>query len=267
MVGFDPSAFVLAGDQFCDPSLTPRSLRIYAGSSGYDGQFFYRFSRSPFTFGTTEYGITIDLPAYRQQRIVYPLAAWVLSLGRTNLVPAALLLANYAALCLLGWLAGCYVRALGRHALWALVVPLYPGFLLTLSRDLAEIVEVAFLLGGFLALRQGRSIIAGLSLTLAALTKETAMLAVVAVVAVELVQRPRRPAARGWTWAWLILPIVVFLAWQGVLLWRWGAFPLAQGFGNLGLPFAGLAGFVPRVKSIGGFVGPIWAPWSLVFSS
>ena len=40
-------------------------------SPGYDGQFFYRLALRPWTQTRTEFGITFDEPAYRQQRLVY----------------------------------------------------------------------------------------------------------------------------------------------------------------------------------------------------
>src|SRR5437870_36042 len=74
----DPSAFVTAGDRFCDPQQVPFNLRVLPTSDGYDGQFYYRLALDPFTRTRTAFGIQLDLPAYRQQRIIYPLLVWVL---------------------------------------------------------------------------------------------------------------------------------------------------------------------------------------------
>ena len=52
-----------------------RGLRGY--SDGYDGQFVYRLALDPFTHAVTAHGITLDNPAYRQQRIATALLAHV----------------------------------------------------------------------------------------------------------------------------------------------------------------------------------------------
>src|SRR3989344_7825556 len=62
-------------------------------SSGYDGQFYYLLARRPFDFETISR--TIDFPAWRYQRIVYPVTVWFLSLfGQATLVALFLPLVN-----------------------------------------------------------------------------------------------------------------------------------------------------------------------------
>ena len=65
---FDPLRFALIGSQY-DPG-------VANGTPGYDGQFAYQIARDPAN-GWTK----IDVPAYRYQRIVYPIAARVLARG------------------------------------------------------------------------------------------------------------------------------------------------------------------------------------------
>ena len=83
---------------------------------------------------------------------------------------------NLGALCLIGWFGGVYAQAMKRHALWGLVFSLYPGFILSLARDLTEILEIAMLMGGLLLIRKGRQVFAIIFLTLAVFAKETALL-------------------------------------------------------------------------------------------
>ncbi len=71
--GGDPSFFVTAGAFFVDRQSAPASLSILNGSHGYDGQFYYRLALDPFPAQRTNFGITLDVPAYRQQRILYPI--------------------------------------------------------------------------------------------------------------------------------------------------------------------------------------------------
>ena len=65
-------------------SLVPKNLTVTRGNVGHDGQFYYRFALNPFTSKITEYGVTLDAPAYRQQRILYPAVTWALALGNAN---------------------------------------------------------------------------------------------------------------------------------------------------------------------------------------
>jgi hypothetical protein len=187
-----PSAFVMAGDGSCDPKRVPPSLTVEPHSLGYDGQFYYRLALDPFLTQPTDHGVQLPNPPYRQQRLLYPLVVWLLSLGRPSLVPAALILVNFLALCLLGWAGGAYSQSLGRHALWGVTFALYPGFLLSLSRDLTEVLEVSLLLSGLLLLRRERHFLAALLLALAVLAREMALVVVAAGLALWL--RPRGPA-------------------------------------------------------------------------
>src|SRR5262249_9235466 len=85
--GFNASSFVTAGATFCNPALAPNSLVISKNSGGYDGQFYYRLALDPFTSKRTDFGVTLDIPSYRHQRILYPFMAWALSAGNTKTSP------------------------------------------------------------------------------------------------------------------------------------------------------------------------------------
>lgn len=256
----NPSGFVDAADHFSHPGLTPPNLIIARHTDGYDGQFYYRIALNPFTRQQTAYGIMIDTPAYRQQRILYPLLAWALSLGQWQWIPGVLILINWLGLCAIGWLAGTYTQALGRHALWGALWAFYPGFLITLGMDLTEILEVCFLLAALLALQRHRPGTLTLFLTLAMLTKETVLLVIVAVLIAWVVSmRPKKvlvnfsgnsevPALPFWCWA---IPMGIYLVWQALLYASWGQSTFA-GQSNLGLPFTGIAGYLQQTIALAG---------------
>ena len=71
------------------------ALHELHGTGGYDGQFFYYIARDPLHAAPF-----LSHPAYRYQRIVYPLLVAVLSLGQENLIPYMLLLVNFIAIVL-----------------------------------------------------------------------------------------------------------------------------------------------------------------------
>ena len=243
-VGGDASTFVTAGDRLADPARTPPGLSVRAGSNGYDGQFFYRLALDPWPSDPTGRGITLDNPPYRQQRLLYPLLAGALALGQPLALPWTLIGVNLTALLALAWLAGALAQRLGRHALEGLLLALYPGFLFSLARDLPEPLEAAWLLGAALAWRSGRCWLAGGLLTLAVLTRETALLAAGCWLLAALLgtsgplrDRLRRSGP-------LLLPLAAGLLWQAALLWRWGRLPLRTGLLGLAPPLAGPLAFL-----------------------
>src|SRR5215475_3298051 len=196
--GFNAAAFVTAGETFCDPAAIPPNLPLFH-NAGYDGQFYYRLALDPFTSKRTDFGITLDNPPYRHQRILYPLMAWAMSAGRADLAPWAMLFINFSALCLLGWMGGVFAQTFKQHALWGVFLALYPASLLTLSRDLVDLLEVALLVGSLLLLRLGRPVWAAVLLTLAVLTKETALIVAGAAMLIYVFEwRNGQEARRRW---------------------------------------------------------------------
>lgn len=115
---FDWSSFVVAGDTFCNPAQVPASLTVLPQSDGYDGQFYYRLALNPVTSTPTASGVTLDAPAYRHQRILYSTLAFVLSLGRTDLVPMMMVVINCISLCVLAALGAIYAQRFGQSAWW-----------------------------------------------------------------------------------------------------------------------------------------------------
>lgn len=240
---FDASWFVTAGDKYCDAARVPPGLTVRPNSDGFDGQFYYRLALDPLTSRPTDHGITLDVPALRHQRILYPLLAKLVSLGSERWLPWAMIAVNLSALCLLGWLGGLHARLLERHALWGVFLPLYPGSLLTLTRDLVELTEVALLAASLLLVRRGRHVAAALLLALAVLAKETAVL-VAAGAALVYAADLLTGRARRVRWHYFAAPLAVFVLWQAALFYHWGEVPVFAGRVNLAAPLKGFAGFL-----------------------
>src|SRR5581483_2374315 len=106
-----------------------------------DSQFYYRLALAPLDGRDPLYGVTMDDPAYRTQRIAYPLLAWAASFGHPRLVPFAI-------------------------ALW-------PGFLVTLTHDTTEIVFAAFMLAALDQYFAGRLWLFAILGAVATLVRET----------------------------------------------------------------------------------------------
>jgi hypothetical protein len=186
------------------------------GNHGYDGQYYYRIAVAP--LGATR---GLDDAAYRYQRIGYPMLARALSLGRSALVPAMLVLINVAAVALGSLVCAQLLRAHVFPPAYALLWALYAGQAAAFLRDLAEPLAMLLVACALCAVRADRVCLAGVLLALAALTKETALLFAVAL-AVHYLLRGRGRAFATLT----VLAAAPYCAWQAVL---------ARAFGHTGL--------------------------------
>jgi len=241
--GGDVSLFVIAGGVNVDAAKVPAGLTVIPNIGGYDGIWFYRLAINPFTSVQATHGIRIDNPPYRQQRVMYPLIVWLLSFGQVTWIPWLLVIVNIIAAAVMAGFAGAFAKRFGLNALWGVIVPLYPGFVLTFSRDLAEIVTAAFAMGAIWAIASRRNIAAALLLTAAVLTREPTLLLAFALAAAWLIERvlhrERRIGAITFS-----LPIAVYTVWQFFLAIRWGVSPLRAGAPARALPFVEFARFL-----------------------
>ena len=218
--GLDPLALAQIGDGFVNGQ--PISTL-----TGYDGQYSYWLAIDP-TPGAA--GTHFDVPAYRYQRILYPLLARWLALGQAGLVPWTLILVNLLAqlggvLAVEAWLAGH-----GFSRWYALTYGLWVGLVAAVRLDLAEPLSYALIAAGLLAQYRGRPWLAALCLALATLAKETALVFWVAQIVWVLLARQRR--------ALLVFGLaeLPFAIWQAIL-WRWfGVIGLTSG-GWMATPF------------------------------
>lgn len=165
----DPMAFVLTGTRFTtgDPQ----------GTEGYDGQFAYQIARAPLE--ATPY---IDVPAYRYQRILYPLLARLFALGQPSLIPWSLILVNLLAIALGTWATEQLLRELRVNRWHAVTYGLYGGQLLALRTDLNEPLAQALVQCAMLAWAKDRQGLTILAFSLAALSKETSLIFLVAYI-------------------------------------------------------------------------------------
>ncbi|MBN1979186.1 MAG: hypothetical protein JW918_17455 [Anaerolineae bacterium] len=241
--GGDPMMFVLVGTQHSqgDP----------AGSPGYDGQFAYFIARDP-AGGCPQ--PLCDAPSYRYQRILYPLLAWALALGQPEAVPWTLIVVNVVAL-----VGGTYFteRLLDAHRVsrwYALAYGLYGGLVAGLRLDLTEPLAYGLVQAGLWLWMerdarckmqeaggkgQGACKRLGFEIwdlrfalfALAALTKETTLVAVVGLLLYLALER------RWWEAFKLgLIAGLPFAIWQGVL-WIWLKSPGIGAGGDMATPF------------------------------
>jgi hypothetical protein len=238
----NPSSFAEISAEFVDVSALPAEYMVMPG--GADGQFYLRLAFNPFTPQPNEHGIRLDNPPYRQQRLLYPLLGWLLALGRPGLFPAMLIAINYAGLCILAWIGGKFAQILGRSPAWSLFIPLYPGFVVALARDLTEILATCLIAAGLLALHNKRQVLATGLLCGAALSRETTVVLLVCLLATSVPTVARRVRVPHLPVYVAGIPLLAFVGWQ-VFLWiRWGALPVLATNNNVAPPLAGLLIFV-----------------------
>jgi hypothetical protein len=234
------SLFIMAGHTYTHRAQLPASVPLVP-SAGYDGQFFYRLALDPFNWNKTAFGITMD-QSYRYTRIGYPILAWLVSLGQHQLVPLALVAINLVCVAAMAYLGGMFARDSGRHALWGLAFAAYFGLVISVGRDTAEPLAEACLLGGLLAYRRSRPVLATALFAVGAITRETILLAPAAIAVTRLVamaRRQTRPGRSDLTWlvpacAYGIVELAVHVAVKG-------EFPLlANSSRNLTAPFTAM---------------------------
>jgi hypothetical protein len=261
LAGWDPIGLADVGTRYSQGSTR--------GTEGYDGQFALAIALDPTPATVATH---LDVPAYRYQRIVYPLMARALGLGSPAAIPWALLFINLIAQGLGTWFLAKIFQESGERPGYAVVYALWVGLVASAGLDLNEPVAFALIAAGWLALRRGRLGWAALWLTVSLFTKETGLLFWIA----------------GFAGAWLatggrkrrLIPwIVAACAYAGWQAWLWTAFgsPGLVSGGAMAtsfewIPFMGLL----RVGAVSGAVlalylvifGPtivlpaIWGLWS-----
>jgi hypothetical protein len=223
----DPLTFAQIGDGFVDGA--PQ------GRPGYDGQFSFWLALDPRPSAAATH---FDVPAYRYQRILYPLVARLVALGQPALIPWALVLVNLLAQAAGTWLVESWLLAHGVNRWYAVSYGLWAGLVAAVRLDLAEPLCFALVAASFVAQLRGRYRIGAALLGLALFAKETALVFLAAQLLWAVVSRRRNLAIA------LVLAAVPFAVFQLWLLRWFGALGLASGGADATafewLPFMGL---------------------------
>jgi hypothetical protein len=191
------------------------------GSEGYDGQFAYYIALNP---KPDEVSNQLDVPAYRYQRILYPLLARLLTFGHLDWIPWSLIFINVGSL-LIGTAILCkYMNSLQTPVRYALIFGLWAGLVLGVGADLYEPLAYALIVAAMYAHYRKRQGICSLFLTASMLTKETVIPFWAALVLANFLQKKSLKEILI-----SILPGIVYAFWQVWLYSRFGTFGLASG--------------------------------------
>jgi hypothetical protein len=264
--GFDPSAFIVAGDRYVDAAKLPSPIYVRPHSEGYDGQFYYRFALAPFDLRQPLFGIELDAPAWRMQRIVYPVLAWLVSFGRPQLVPFALVALNLIGVACVGLFAVRLAQRLALPPLVPFAIGLWPGFMVTLTHDTTEIMSAALILAALDRYFAGRLVAFAIVGALATLTRETGVLVLGGLLIHEVFRRNVRAAAA------CLGGMVPFVVWRQLQPLFWGTSTASVAINTMTWPLLGIvtAWFNTAfgdVVPIGGLKGVVLRGYSLVSSA
>jgi hypothetical protein len=241
--GWDPVALAELGSRYeeGDPS----------GTEGYDGQFTYYLALDP-NPSTVEK--KLDVPAYRYQRILYPILARVIAVGDRSIIPWALLVINVVAHTIGTW---ALMQFLDEHDLWpgyALIYGLWVGLVVGIGLDLSGPMAYALVVTGWLLYHRERFFLGASLIVLALFTKETSLLFWLPLLLSDILNKKRRRAI-----SYLIAGGILFTGWQ---FWLWREFG-SPGLGSGGamatsfewIPFMGLWRIGPiSMKTLGIYI-------------
>ena len=227
--GGDPLVFVRLGAGFVE------GVPVDETNLGYDGQFFYYIALDPTPDQAAQH---LDIPAYRYQRIFYPLLVRVLAFGQPAVIPWMLVFVNWGVHVLGTGLLGKWLVQQGMSRWYALTYGLWFGLIAAARLDLAEPLCYALIIAAWWAYAQGRYGWVTVFLGFALFTKETAVFFLAACLLAALFER---------RWVWLgfnLVPLSLFALFQGWLYLTFGSFGLGSG-GYQGtafemIPFMGL---------------------------
>lgn len=239
---FNPTYFVTAGNYYVNKQEMSDSFVVQRQSQGYDGQFYYRLALDPFSNIQTANGVTLDIPAFRQQRIFYPFLAWVFSLGNFSIVPQILIFINLICITLTGYFGAKISQSNKLPAIFGFTFAFYAGFLFTFSRDLTEILETALLLGGVFGLIHKKMLTGAVCFSLAVLTKESALIVPSGYLIFYFINKIK--SVKPMHWVIFTLPYFTFLIFHTWIFIQWHTLSIEKTLFNFDFPFMGIIYFI-----------------------
>lgn len=210
---------------------------------GYDGRFYFRVALDPFTGEKEAFGIVLDDPLLRHQRILLPFFTWLIAQGDPAITSAVMMAINLLAVAGCALASGLLLSSLGISAWYGLLFALYPGFAISVGRFLTEPLALFMILLSLLMLAHKKHLTASVLLSLAVLSRETATLVVAAGFFTWLIQKTRKkgteddfsPHVSFW-----LYPTLTFFLWQLWLYFNWSSVLFDNATSsNLGPPLVG----------------------------
>ncbi|MFV1859712.1 MAG: hypothetical protein ACC647_10240 [Anaerolineales bacterium] len=204
------------------------SQGIEDGSPGYDGQFSYYIASSLDPINVEP---KLDVPAYRYQRILYPLSARVVSIGVEAWLPWSFVIVGLLAHWGGTWAVARFLLDQALNPWYALSYGLWVGLVAPIGLGLGEPLAYGLAAGGWLLRARGRVVWSALLFGLALFAKETTIIFLAAAILAELTGQRRGRALVAY-----LASLAVFIGWQA---WLWSTFgsPGLGSGGDMATPF------------------------------
>ena len=158
------------GQRFSNPALLLPG-QVPQKGVGYDGQFVFYIAQDPF-LRNPAIAPSLD-NSLRFRRILLPLVAWVLSLGKPSFLPLVLVITNALAATGVVGLAALAASRAGRSPLPALSLALFPGLWIPALLDLTEPLHLLLLEAGVMTGSAALLLLSGLAKETAAVAMAT----------------------------------------------------------------------------------------------
>lgn len=210
--GEDSEITVLAEEQLGRQVVTREGI-------GHDGRFFFVLANDPW-LTNPEAAALMDRPAYRAQRILYPMVAGGAGFLQTGAVVWGLLIVNLVAMGVGTWGVSTLASDMGGSPWWGLAFVLNVGLISEMNVDAAGVLAAAAAFWALVMLRRAQRF-AGLALLTAAALSREVMLIAAAGSALWLWRRDERRTA--------VLAVAIPTAFVAV----WGLFVRAR-LGSVG---------------------------------
>lgn len=189
------------------PLVASEHVYVFANSTGYDGQCYHYIAHDPFLRSNLK--SYIDDPRERYRRILVPLAAYTLALGRQEWIDPAYELVMLLAIGL-GVYWSCRLAEQAKLApQWGLAFLLVPAIPIAIDRMVTDAALAALTVAFLVYQKSPRKLFAVLAFAI--LTRETGVLLIAAVVAWQLWRREIRMAALfllsgvpAFAWHWYV---------------------------------------------------------------
>ena len=211
--GGDPRGLLFLGERFHHPPALSDIPRV--GRFGYDGQFYAALAIDPF-LRSPETVKALDAPAYRATRILVPMLAWLVSLGRPGVAVVA-----YQGLCwVLSILAiatvAAWLRRESGSPWWALVLAANAGLVTAMFRTTLDGAAACFVVATLWLARTERHREGMATGAAGTLCREISCIVPLALALNELAARRYRRAL-----GYAVVPLVPALAWQAYMRAVW----------------------------------------------
>ena len=233
--GHESRDLVIIGLKYLASSDASPLLRVdpnyhrYA-EEGYDGQFTYYIAIDP---ANAHHYMSLDDPAYRYTRILFPIAVRALALGNPEQVPRMMIALNLLAVTLGTFAPALWLRLRRVNPWFSLAYAFYPGMFFVVERDTVDGLAYSLLAVGAVLLElSGAAYLAaaGCAFALAGLTRENSLIFPVFYAGWMLLGGPANQPAlvrvrQNWPRAALLggLAVLPLVAWK-LGLWWWLGF-------------------------------------------